>query len=179
MNHVRPLALALLVAVSQASAQDVLLAGKAQRVVLLAYGAEGCPDPCEARKPQSDASQWVCISNGGGCESMEVKVEQVFWGDAGGTTRVVKQGIGEWGPRFTDWRGQVVVNQESGSISWSPAHVRAGKIYIESKKLRSVRNIKTSDLDPDDDDLVALDSLLKRVRQSTEGQQAPNVGGRK
>ncbi|HEX8611392.1 MAG TPA: hypothetical protein VF800_08915 [Telluria sp.] len=175
MNYFRQCALVLLALASQASAQDVLLAGKAQRVVLLAYGAQGCPDPCEARKPSSADTQWVCLNNGGGCESMEVKVEQVLLGEAGVTTRVFKQGIGEWGPRFTDWRGQVIVNQEGGTISWSPAHLRDGKIYIESKKLRSIRNVKTSDLGPDDDDLVALDAVLERVRHADL--QRPRKGG--
>ncbi|MDM5176138.1 hypothetical protein PO883_02875 [Massilia sp. DJPM01] len=179
MNHVRLAALVLLVAMSQASAQDVLLAGKVQRVVLLAYGAQGCPDPCEARKPQSAGTQWVCIHNGGGCESMEVQVEQVFLGEAGGPTRVFKQGIGEWGPRFTEWRRQVIVNQEGDSISWSPAHVRGGKIYIESRKLRNIRNVKTSDLGPDENDLVALDSVLERVRQAPDGQRARKESGHK
>ncbi|NHZ83456.1 hypothetical protein F2P44_29940 [Massilia sp. CCM 8695] len=127
MNHVRLAALVLLVAMSQASAQDVLLAGKVQRVVLLAYGAQGCPDPCEARKPQSAGTQWVCIHNGGGCESMEVQVEQVFLGEAGATTRVFKQGIGEWGPRFTSGEGRSLSIRKATAFHGRPPMCAAEK----------------------------------------------------
>ncbi|NHZ96708.1 hypothetical protein [Massilia sp. CCM 8734] len=175
MNHFKTCMLVLLAFTAQATAQDVLLAGKAQRVVLLAYGTEECPDPCVARAPQ-DGRQWICINNGGGCERMDVEVKQVFLGEAGGTRRVFKKGIGEWGPSFTDWRGEVVVSQEGDRISWSPAHMRGGKIYIESKKLRSIRNVKTSDLGPDPDDLVALDAVLDRVSQADARQQRRSIG---
>lgn len=83
------------------------------------------------------------------------------------------------GAAFHQWRGQVIVNQEGDSISWSPAHVRGGKIYIESRKLRNIRNVKTSDLGPDENDLVALDSVLERVRQASDDQRARTESGRK
>lgn len=175
MINFKACAVVLLACAAQASAQDVLLAGKAQSVILLAYGAQECPDPCAARAPQ-DGRPWVCINNGGGCESMEVQVNQVFLGEAGGTNRVFKKEIGEWGPSFTDWRGKVVVSQEGDRISWSPAHVRDGKIYIESKKLRSIRNVKTSELGPDAGDLVALDAVLDRVSQADARQQRRSIG---
>jgi hypothetical protein len=176
MRHFRKFILVLLAMTTPASAQDVLLAGKAQRVVLQAYGTDGCPDPCEAREPPAAGIQRVCIHNGGGCESLEVRVQQVFLGDAGATTRVFKQEIGEWGPRFTDWRRQVVVSQEGERISWSPAHLHDGKIYIESKQLRSIRNVNTRDAGPDENDLVALDAVLERVRQADARQQRRSIG---
>lgn len=165
MRLFRPLALIVLGAMSHACAQDVLLAGHVQRVILEPPITEECPPPCPLPLVRPDGSTTVCITNMGGCESMEVKIDQVFLGDASGATRTFTSRISEWGPGFPVTSKQIIISEKAGSVWWSYATVRDGKTYIDPKRLRMIGDISASVVAPDDDGLVALDALLERVRQ--------------
>lgn len=91
---------------------------------------------------------------------MEVKVDHVYRGEAGGQTRQFKSRIGEWGPRFPVTRQQIVVSEEAGNVVWSHATRRDGRIFIDPKRLRSVGGVPTSVAG--DAELVALDEVLVR-----------------
>lgn len=157
----RLLAIAALSVSSMASAEDVLLTGRVQRVILQPSGTEGCPPPCPVTKPHANGSQAVCISNAGGCQMMDVKIDRVYRGVAPGETRRFKSRIGEWGPSFPVTESQIVVSEEGGVVLWSPAIERDGKILIDPKRLRTISGIPTSPNDSSEP--VVLDEVIGRI----------------
>jgi hypothetical protein len=161
MNRSNLIAGALLAACSIASAQDVVLTGHVQRVILQPSGTENCPPPCPAIVTVNpDGTQTVCISNGGGCQTMEVEVDHVYRGEATERFRLFKTRIGEWGPSFPVTAKQIVVSEHAGNVFWSVATLRDGRIFVDPKRLRSVGGVPTAA--GADDDLVALDDVLAR-----------------
>lgn len=169
MPKLKFLAAALFSAGSIASAQDVILTGHVLKVILQPSGTENCPPACpNSALPHPGASQMVCITNQGGCQTMEVKVERVYRGANPGGTRQFKSRIGEWGPSFPVTEGLIVVSEEAGHVSWSPAVERDGKVFVEPKRLGSfgVPHAAPGEVDVEP---VALDELLERsdtVRRS-------------
>lgn len=149
-------------ACSIASAQDVLLTGHVQRVILHPSGAENCPPVCPAIATEHpDGKTTICVSNAGGCQTMEVNVDHVYLGKVDGGTRQFKSPVGEWGPSFPATGEHIVVSEEAGNVFWSPATERDGKVFIDPKRLRTIGGVPTSlkgDSQP-----VALDVVLARV----------------
>lgn len=161
MKSLRLIAATLFIASSFASAQDVLLTAHVQRVILQPPGTENCPPSCPAKTAtRPDGSQTICVSNMGGCQTMEVKVDRVYRGADQGETRQFKSRIGEWGPSFPVTEKQIVVSEEGGNVFWSPATERDGKIFIDPKRLAKIGGVPTSD--KGDSGLVALDEVLAR-----------------
>lgn len=155
------LAAVLLSVIAPVSAQDVLLLGEVRRVILQPSGTPDCPPPCPPDTLYPDGSRRICISNGGGCQTMDVKIERVYHGNAKGETRRFKSRIGEWGPSFPVHEKRIVVSEEAGEVSWSPAIEQYGKILIDPRRLRRIGGIQTSA--NDDGKLVELDDLLERT----------------
>jgi hypothetical protein len=147
--------------ISPVLAQDVLLLGEVQRVILQPSGTTDCPPPCPPDTLYPDGSKRICISNGGGCQTMDVKIERVYRGGAMNETRQFKARIGEWGPMFPVNEKRIVVSEEAGKVSWSPAIEQHGKIFIDPGRLRSIGGIPTST--NDDGKLADLDELLERT----------------
>jgi hypothetical protein len=148
-----------------AGAAEILLAGHVQRVILQPSGTPDCPPPC-SDKTLPDGSRVVCVTNQGGCQAMEMKVDQVFLGQAG-ATHTFRSRIGEWGPSFPVTTQQIVVRQEGKNVWWSPATLRDGRIYIDPKRLRTIGGVATA-ADGSDSELVALDEVLGRVNARTD-----------
>jgi hypothetical protein len=156
------LSVALFAASLSAYAGDVLLAGHVQRVILQPSDTGDCPSPCAAEfAGQPNAAQRVCVSNGGGCQTMEVKVDQVYRGQAG-RTRTFTARIGEWGPSFPLTRQRIVVGEDRGEVSWSFATDRDGRVFIDPKRMRRISGVTTS-TNGNEDELVALDDILARA----------------
>lgn len=151
----------LLAACSIASAGELLLAGHVQRVILTPSGTGDCPPPCGVMAPLPNGQQRICVYNGGGCQAMEVKVDQVYLGQAG-AAHEFRSRIGEWGPSFPATDRQIVVRQEGDNVWVSLATVREGRIFIDPKRLRTIGGVPTA-ADGKDDELVALDEVLERV----------------
>jgi len=151
----------LLAASSIASAGDVLLAGHVQRVVLTPSDTGDCPPPCGILPPAPDGAQRICVTNAGGCEAMEVKIDRVYLGQAG-AMHEFKSRIGEWGPRFPATTRQIVVLEEGGHVWLSVATERDGKVFIDPKRIRTIGGVPTA-AKGKDDELVALDEVLERV----------------
>lgn len=163
MDMIKFIAVALLGGCSIASAQDGLFAGHVQRVILQPSGTENCPPPCPVDAPlQPNGLRTICVSNAGGCQTMDVKVDQVYLGEAGDETRQFKSRIGEWGPSFPVTEKQIIVSVKAGSVSWSFATVKDGRIFIDPKRLRSIAGVPTAT--NDSEDLVALDDVLAAVK---------------
>lgn len=161
MKSLRLITIALFIISSVASAQDVLLAGHVQKVILQALGTDNCPSACPAPDTgRADGRQTVCISNMGGCQTMEVKVDRVYRGADPGTTRQFRSRIGEWGPSLLVTKEQIVVSEEHGNVPWSPVTEKDGKIFIDPKRLRKIGGVTASD--KGDSGLVASDEVLAR-----------------
>ncbi len=151
----------LLGACTIAPAQDIVLSGHVQRVVLEPSGTEHCPPPCPAvAKVHPDGTQTVCVSNMGGCQAMDVKIDHVFRGATNAVTRTFSARIGEFGPTFFATNKQIVVSEEGGKVQWSFATERDGKVFIDPKQLRSIGGVASAA--KGDAELVSLDEVLAR-----------------
>ena len=161
MHRLTLIAAAFAATCTIASAQELLITGQVQRVILQPSGTSDCPAPCPALATMHpDGSQTICISNGGGCQSMEVKVDRVYRGTTTEPIRQFKSRIGEWGPSFPVTDKQIVVSEEAGQVSWSLVTLKDGKIHIDPTRLRSIGGIPTA---PDGESgLVELDAVLAR-----------------
>lgn len=148
-----------------ASAQGVLLAGHVHRVTLQPPGTENCPPVCPATATKNpDGTTAVCLSNAGGCETMEVKVDHVYLGEIRSETRQFKSRIGEWGPSFPVTEKKIIVSEENGNVFWSVATERDGKIFFDPQRLRTVGGIPTAV--KGDTALVSLDQVLARINRT-------------
>jgi len=163
VNLVKLIAVALLGCCSIASAQDGLFAGHVQRVILQPSGTENCPPLCPVEGTlQPNGLRTVCFSNAGGCQTMDINVDQVYLGEAGNETRRFESRIGEWGPSYPVTEKQIIVGVEAGRVSWSLATVKDGRIFIDPKRLRSIAGVPTAA--KDSEELVALDDVLAKVK---------------
>jgi len=161
MKSLRLIAASLFITTSLACAQDVLLAGHVLKVTLQPPGTENCPPACPAmaiRRP--DGSQTICLSNMGGCQTLEVKVDRVYRGADPGKTRQFTARIGEWGPSFPVTEKQIVVSEENGNVLWSPATEKDGRLFIDPNRMPKIGGVPVSD--QDNNGLVALDDVLAR-----------------
>lgn len=155
----------LLALCSIASAQGLVLTGYVQRIILQPAGTEDCPPPCAASPAiLADGVQTFCISNQGGCQTMEVKVDRVYRGVAGGELQRFRSRIGEWGPSFPTTSSKIVVSEGAGTIRWSIATERDGAIFIDPKQLRFIDGIPIPA--PPDGQLMSLDEVLALGRNT-------------
>jgi hypothetical protein len=162
-----------------ASAEDIVVTAHVQRVVLLPSGVENCPPPCPVEaKVNPDGSRFVCVSNAGGCQTMEVKIDHVYRGPTGAITRQFSTRIGEFGATFPATNQQIVVSQEGDNVRWSYAIEQNGKIYIDPKQLRSVAGVATGA--KGGDELVSLDEVWHAAavaNQCANGRGRPHPVG--
>jgi hypothetical protein len=144
-----------------ASADDVLMTAYVQQVILQPRGSEQCPELCpEQPAGNPDAPRRVCIANDGGCQTIEVKVQQVYRGQATGPVRRFASRIGEWGTNFPLSSGLIVISEDRGNVYWSPITERDGRIFIDPQRLRTTGGVLIAQ--PGDGPLLALDEALAR-----------------
>lgn len=161
MYQLKVFAMGLLATCTIASAQDVLITGHVQRVVLQPSGTENCPPLCPATVTTlPNGMQHVCVTNAGGCQMMEVKVDHDYHGGLPGQIRQFGSRIGEWGPSFSATDQKILVSEEAGRISWSPVTERDGRVFFDPRRIRRIGGVPTSQ--DSETELVALDELLQR-----------------
>lgn len=162
MSKVAIITCGLLAFCSIASAQNALITGHVQRVVLLPDGAETCPPVCPTPAPIGrNGVQTVCITNQGGCQIMEVKVDHDYRGASQGQIKEFRSRIGEWGPSFPVTNKQILVMEHAGHASWFPITEVDGKSFIDPKSIPTVHGVRTS---PESDkELVALEEFISRA----------------
>lgn len=144
-----------------AFAQDTVLVGRVQSTSWKVQGEDGCPDPCGDFKRRTDRPAGiapVCIDNGGGCESMVVKVERVVQGRPDADRREFRQAVGEWGPSLPPAGARVAVIARGDALAWSVAKEAGGKTLVDARRLGLV----TSSAAGDTRELVDLDAALAR-----------------
>ena len=164
-------ALLLACASAPASAQHALVAGSIQKVSYEPRGSDDCPEPCPPVAPRADGLTAVCISNMGGCESIELKVERYAEGVSprGSRRSFGAQRIGEWGPTFPVTSKLIAVHQDGKRLTWTPAVLRDGQVYVLPNSFKRLWKQETPEwIKADDPALVPLEieavrlGLLKR-----------------
>lgn len=158
-------ALALLLA--PACAAEELLAGRVQKVIQQPGGADACPAPCPAEPEKlPDGRVRVCISNGGGCEAMELKVERDFLGRREpGSAWTVSQRVGEWGPAFPVTSQLIVVYQDGERLRWTPAVMRGGEVLVHPDRFTMVLGAaKREWFGRDTSGMVPVEQVLGQLR---------------
>jgi hypothetical protein len=160
-------ALALALIALPASAQEELLVGRIQKVIQQPSGADECPAPCPAEPEQGPGGlQRVCVSNAGGCEAMELKVERDFLGRrAPGSTWTVSRRVGEWGPAFPATSPPSVVSRDGTRVRWTPAVQRGGEVLVHPDRFVSVlMAVKRAWFGGDTAGMVPVEQALARLR---------------
>jgi hypothetical protein len=69
------------------AADELLVAGRVESIVLTPAGAPGCPDLNDMRGPR------LTVSNDCGCQEAKIKVEQTYVGDSPGATLSITSAI--------------------------------------------------------------------------------------
>ena len=157
---------ALILSCASASAQQTLVAGTIQKVSYEPRGSDDCPDPCPVAAPRADGLTTVCISNMGGCESVDLKVEHDVTGQSprGSLRRFGKQRIGEWGPTFPVTAKLVAIYQHDQSLSWTPAVLRNGQVHVLPNNFKRLWNQDSAEwIKADDPALVPLETEAARL----------------
>jgi len=152
---------ALLAFCSIASAQNAYT-GHVQRLILMPPGTDQCPPACPATAPTGpNGLQTVCITNQGGCEVLEVKIDHDYRGTSQGQLKEFRQRIGEWGPRFPVTGQQILLVENGGHVTWSPVTEVNGKLFVEARRMPNIDGVQTSS--EDGRKLITLEDVLSRV----------------
>jgi len=143
-------AAALALALTAPCAAEELLFGRVQKVIQQPSGADGCPEPCPI---EPVGSRTVCISNGGGCEAMELKVERDFLGRrAPGSVWSVSKRVGEWGTAFPVTVQPIVVHHD-------------GQVLVHPDRFVGVlRAAKSEWFGNDTAGMVPVEQVVERLR---------------
>lgn len=158
---------ALAVALATPCAAEELLAGRVQKVIQQPSGADGCPPPCPLEPETSaDGVRRVCVSNGGGCEAMELKVERDFLGRReAGSAWSVAQRVGEWGSAFPVTSQLIVVYHDGARLRWTPAVLRDGQVLVHPERFVTVlRAAKNEWFGRDTTGMVPVEQAVARLR---------------
>ncbi|WP_296946368.1 hypothetical protein [uncultured Massilia sp.] len=151
----------------QAQAQESLLVGRVERIVLLPAGTQECPPACPPGQPAgADGARSVCVSNAGGCQRTAFQVERVLLGPGQPGPRDFSGRLGEWGRQdFPVIHDPILVHVEDGRVRWSRIVERGGQAWFEAAPLEGevIAGIPVASLAPDADGQVPLARLLERV----------------
>jgi hypothetical protein len=151
-------------AMAPSSAQELLVTGRVESILLQPNGARDCPmiEPVSTTTNEQGVTR-LTISNMGGCQIAEVSVEQVLAGTAGGATLKFASRTGEWGRlNFPNSHELILVSVDHGRPAWFATSMRDGKLYFKPDGVRSVAGVPLDSLQAGADG-IALDALLARV----------------
>jgi hypothetical protein len=149
-----------------AAETPLVLTAHVQRVVLQPPGTADCPPSCSRPSSLPPNTEWVCISNDGGCETLDVTVDQVLLGSVAGPQHVLQRRIGEWGPRFPCTSVQLAIVEDEGNISWSTITLRDKQRLIDPTRIRRLGRVDTATLPATADNLVSLEDLIDRAKRA-------------
>lgn len=159
---------ALLLLPLPAAAEEVLIAGRIQKIILEPNGSDACPKPCPAMATTlPDGSTRICLQLGGGtCESVELKVERDYLGGRPeGSTWTERHRAGEFGQTFSTYGGLIVVYQNGARPSWTPAMQRDGQILVHPERFIGLgRAAKPEWFGADATGMVPVEQALDQLR---------------
>ncbi|WLI90360.1 hypothetical protein Q4S45_04340 [Massilia sp. R2A-15] len=165
MAKQRLLMLILAASCSLTQAEEILVVGTVERILLLPFGSEQCPPVCQMATPLPDGGTRVCISNACGCEVTELKVDKVLAGGAKGATLQVKSHVGEWcRPTFPISSKPLLVQVKDGQPRWSRIEAHDGRDYFDAKPFSTIGAVAVGSLQ-DAQGKVRLDTLLEHLSQ--------------
>lgn len=158
---------ALALTVAQPCAADELLVVRVQKVIQQPSGADTCPPPCPVETEQHPGRPMrVCVSNGGGCEAMEAKVERDFLGRREpGSAWSVSQRVGEWGAVFPVTSQLIVVYQDGPRLRWTPAVLREGDVLVHPERfVANLLPVKREWFGDDATGMVPVEQAIAQLR---------------
>lgn len=164
------LAAAVTVAAAPVQAQEALVVGRVERITLQPVDAPGCASPCaQPAGAGPDGTTRVCVTNAGGCQQTEFRIERVLLGDDAVGPKTYRDRIGEWGGHtFPAAHGPILVHIDRGATHWAALSERDGKLVFPAAPLKRdvIGGIAIAGLQPDANGELALDDLLGRMHAS-------------
>jgi len=160
-------AAALALALASPCSAEELLAGWVQKVIQQPSGADACPPPCPVGEEKlPDGRVRICVSNGGGCEALELKVERDFLGRREpGSAWSVGRRVGEWGPAFPVTSQLIVVYQDGDRLRWTPAVMRDGEVLVHPERFTNVlRAVQRDWFGQNTTGMVPVGQVIERLR---------------
>lgn len=153
-------------ALGPAYGAEELVAVRVQKVIQQPSGADGCPPPCPPEEKLPDGRIRICFSNGGGCETMEMKVERDFLGRREpGSAWTLSRRVGEWGPAFPVASQMIVVYQDDLQVRWTPAVLRDGEVLVHPDRFASaVQHARREWFGRDTTGMVPVEQVIERLR---------------
>lgn len=150
---------------ANAFAADMLFSGTVQRQVVTPSGTPDCARPCPAENViNADGTTRICISNAGGCQLAEIKVQHDFLGNDDGALKRIASRTGEWGKlHFPDSTAPVLVYVRDDSSIWTPIHVRDGVESVDAAFLKRLKVLGLEALHPDADGRIPVTQLARAL----------------
>jgi len=149
---------------SLASAEELLISGHVESILLLRSGSEHCPSLAGPHN-NADGSQYVSISNDGGCQQATIHVSRTLLGKPQPQTITIATRIGEWGqPSLPLQASDILIDADAGAVRWSALEQKNGAVFFEAKPFKSIGGVTIASLPHDDDGLIPLAILVDQLK---------------
>jgi hypothetical protein len=143
-----------------ASADELLVAGRVESVLLVARGAPGCIDPADLPPPKKDGVSMVMVSNSCGCQESRIVVDKTFVGQSPGASLVLKSPLGEWcRPALAVSMRPALIQVKDGGVRSAPLD---GDDRFAVKPFATLAGVPASALPVDGEGKTSLKALLAR-----------------
>ena len=156
-----------LVACTVARAQESLFVARLERLTLAPNGGPYCPPVCPPPTAGADGARTVCMSNDGGCQRTDVRVERVLLGDVQLGPQTFDARLGEWGkPDFPLVHAPLLVHVTPAWTDVAPLRTGPdGRAYVTIAALRhgTIGGIDVKAEPRNADGEVPLDVLAARL----------------
>jgi|GEM_PF-6889899 len=155
MNKSAVLVAALIGMHTLAPADELLVSGRVESILLLPSGSS----------KNADGSQQVSISNAGGCQQATIKVSHTLLGKPQPATITIATRLGEWGrPSLPLQAGDILIYADAGTLRWSELAQKNGVAFFESKPFKTVGGVQIATLPHDGDGDIPLASLVDQLK---------------
>ena len=155
MNKSAVLVAALIGMHTLAPADELLVSGRVESILLLPSGSS----------KNADGSQQVSISNAGGCQQATIKVSHTLLGKPQPATIIIATRLGEWGrPSLPLQAGDILIHADAGTLRWSELAQKNGVAFFESKPFKTVGGVQIATLPHDGDGDIPLASLVDQLK---------------
>jgi hypothetical protein len=147
-------------AVGPLAADELLVSGRVESILLTPAGAPGCPDLSDTRGPR------LTVSNDCGCQETRIKVAHTYVGDSAGDTLTFKERLGEWcKPALPVRSAPVLVRTFGPEIKWSPLESKDGMQLFKPASFTYVGGYPMKAMPADEAGMAPLESLLDKLKQ--------------
>jgi len=163
MRKCRLIALLLIMGCGSSSADELLIAGRVEKVAdRLADHGSGC------KEGAGKGGQRVCVSNSCGIETSDITIDRLFAGTRADKALHIETPLGEWcKPLLAISPAPVLIQLGADQPRWSPIIRKNGKDYFKPGAFQTIAGVDLNTLPADADGLVALDRLLALLPQAS------------